>query len=136
MCAIKTNKQTHRTSVVVQWLRTGLRMQETLVQSLVWEDPTCRGATKPTCPTREPKCHKTRPNTAKSISQYLRKKKKTYIKNEYRTSRVVQWLRLWAFNAGGKGLIPGWGTKVPHAVWCGQKNLRKNEYRASLVAQW
>ena len=24
-------------------------MQETWVQSLVWEDPTCHGATKPVC---------------------------------------------------------------------------------------
>ena len=22
-----------------------------------------------------------------------------------------------SFNAGGPGLIPGWGTKIPHAVW-------------------
>ena len=32
------------------------------------------------------------------------------------TSLVVQWLRLRASNAGGKGLIPGQGTKIPHAV--------------------
>ena len=35
------------TSLVVQWLRIHLPMQGTRVQSLVWEDPTCRGATKP-----------------------------------------------------------------------------------------
>ena len=34
-------------SLVVQWLRIHLLMQETQVQSLVWEDPTCGGATKP-----------------------------------------------------------------------------------------
>ena len=34
-------------SLVVQWLRTHLPVQETWVRSLVWEDPTCRGATKP-----------------------------------------------------------------------------------------
>ena len=28
---------------------------------------------------------------------------------------VVQWLRLHASNAGGMGLIPVWGTKIPHA---------------------
>ena len=33
------------TSLVVQWLRIHLPMQETRVQSLIWEDPTCRGAT-------------------------------------------------------------------------------------------
>ena len=34
-------------SLVVQWLRIHLPMQGTKVQSLVWEDPTCQGATKP-----------------------------------------------------------------------------------------
>ena len=34
------------------------------------------------------------------------------------TSLVVQWLRLCASNAGGTGLIPGWGTKIPHAAGC------------------
>ena len=33
--------------LVVQWLRIHLAMQRTLVWSLVWEDPTCRGAAKP-----------------------------------------------------------------------------------------
>ena len=37
------------TSLVVQWqwLRICLPMQGTRVRALVWEDPTCRGATKP-----------------------------------------------------------------------------------------
>ena len=34
-------------SLVVQWLRIHLSVQETQVQSLVWEDPTCCGAAKP-----------------------------------------------------------------------------------------
>ena len=34
-------------SLVAQWLRIYLSMQETRVQALVREDPTCRGATKP-----------------------------------------------------------------------------------------
>ena len=34
-------------SLVAQWLRVCLPMQETRVQALVWEDPTCRGATRP-----------------------------------------------------------------------------------------
>ena len=37
------------TSLVVKWLRIRLPMQGTWVQSLVWEDPTCHGATKPMC---------------------------------------------------------------------------------------
>ena len=40
-------KKWMRASLVVQWLRIRLPMQGTQVQSLVWEDPTCRGATKP-----------------------------------------------------------------------------------------
>ena len=35
------------TSLVAQWLRIHLPMQETWVRALVWEDTTCRGATKP-----------------------------------------------------------------------------------------
>ena len=36
-----------RTSIVVQWIRTCLLIQGTRVQSLVQEDSTCLGATKP-----------------------------------------------------------------------------------------
>ena len=34
-------------SLVEQWLRIRLPMQGTRVRVLVWEDPTCRGATRP-----------------------------------------------------------------------------------------
>ena len=37
-------------SLVVQWLRACLPMQGTRVRALVWEDPTCRGATRPVSP--------------------------------------------------------------------------------------
>ena len=40
---------------------------------------------------------------------------------------MVQWLRLRASNAGGAGLIPGQGIKIPHAVRCGQK-IFKNHF--------
>ena len=36
-------------SLVAQWLRICLPMQGKRVRALVWEDPTCRGATKPMC---------------------------------------------------------------------------------------
>ena len=39
------------------------------------------------------------------------------------TSLVVQWLRLHASNARNVGLIPGQGTKIPHAMWHGQKKF-------------
>ena len=38
------------------------------------------------------------------------------LKVSYRGVPVVQWLRLSTSNAEGVGLIPGWGTKIPHAV--------------------
>ena len=40
------NKQTGA-SLVAQWLRVCLLMQGTRVRALVWEDPTCHGATRP-----------------------------------------------------------------------------------------
>ena len=40
------------------------------------------------------------------------------------TSLVVQWVRLQASTAGGTDSIPGWGTKIPHALW--QKKKKKN----------
>ena len=40
-------KCTNRASLVAQWLRICLPMQGTRVRALVWEDPTCCGATRP-----------------------------------------------------------------------------------------
>ena len=34
-------------SLVAQWLRVCLPVRRTRVRALVWEDPTCRGATGP-----------------------------------------------------------------------------------------
>ena len=53
------------TPLVIQWLRTHLPMQETQVRSLIWEDSTCCGATKPMCQKKKrerereskPMCH-------------------------------------------------------------------------------
>ncbi|KAJ8795232.1 hypothetical protein J1605_002856 [Eschrichtius robustus] len=36
-----------RASLVAQWLSICLLMQGARVRALVWEDPTCRGATRP-----------------------------------------------------------------------------------------
>ena len=41
------NNSNNRASLVVQWLRVCLPMQGTRVRALVWEDPTCHGATEP-----------------------------------------------------------------------------------------
>ena len=44
---LNIKKQTIRASLVAQWLRICLPMQGTRVRALVWEDPTCCGATGP-----------------------------------------------------------------------------------------
>ena len=52
----------------------------------------------------------------------LKKKKKKILENRVPgTSPAVQWLRLQASTAVGAGSIPGRGTKIPQATWCGQK---------------
>ena len=43
------------------------------------------------------------------------------------TSLEVQWLGLRAFTAGGMDLIPGQGTKIPHAVRHSQIKKLKNK---------
>ena len=40
-------KNIYWASLVAQWLRICLLMQETRVRALVWEDPTCHGAAGP-----------------------------------------------------------------------------------------
>ena len=44
---IQLNNKKTRASLVAQWLRVCLPMRGTRVRALVWEDPTCRGATRP-----------------------------------------------------------------------------------------
>jgi len=48
-------------------------------------------------------------------------KKYNLLKIYQGTSLVVQWLRLCASIARGRGSIPGQGTKIPHGIQCGQK---------------
>ena len=44
------------------------------------------------------------------------------------TCLVVQWLGLCASTSENMGLIPGWGTKIPHAPWHSQKKKKKGNY--------
>ena len=44
---------------------------------------------------------------------------------QFGTSLVVQWLGLCASTVEGKGLISARGTRVPQAVWQGQKYFLK-----------
>ena len=48
---------------------------------------------------------------------------------EVRTSPVVQWLRPHTLNAEGMGLIPGWGTKIPHATQRGQEKKSREAFK-------
>lgn len=41
------------------------------------------------------------------------------------TSLAVEQLRLHISNGGGLNSIPGWETKIPHAVRCCQKKKKK-----------
>ena len=40
------------------------------------------------------------------------------LRSDTRTSQIARWLRLRSSTAGGVGLIPGPGTKIPHALRC------------------
>ena len=58
--------------------------------------------------------------------QLLVSEQKRGVKDEITgTSLVVQWLRFYAPNTGGMGLIPGWGSKIPHASCHSQKKKKK-----------
>ena len=46
--------------------------------------------------------------------------------NKVGNSLAVQWLGLHALTAEGPGSIPGRGTKIPQAVWHGQKKQKNN----------
>ena len=62
-------------------------------------------------------------NEAHSWEEDFHSKKKKIASG---TSLAVQWLRLQASTEGGVGPIPGWGTKIPHAMQRGQKKKKKN----------
>ena len=51
------------------------------------------------------------------MNQTLTSIRRTYMNQEYgnKTSLAVQWLRLHTPLTGDTGLIPGQGTKIPHA---------------------
>ena len=40
---------------------------------------------------------------------------------------MVQWLRLHVSTAVGIGSIPGWGTKIPHAIWPKKRKEKRVE---------
>ena len=42
---------------------------------------------------------------------------------------MVQWLRLCSPTVGATGLIPGQGTRIPHATWSSQKIFKNKKAR-------
>ena len=55
------------------------------------------------------------------------------IKNQSQgNSLAVQWLGFCAFTAMGTGSIPGWGTKIPHALRPKHQNIKLKQYRNKL----
>ena len=51
----------------------------------------------------------------------------TKVKKQLGNSLGVQWLGLHASTAGGAGLIPGWGTKILHAMRHSRKKRKKKK---------
>ena len=51
------------------------------------------------------------------------------VKKNRENSPVVQWLGLSTVIAVAPGSIPGWGTKIPQALRCGQKRRKKNFFK-------
>ena len=45
---------------------------------------------------------------------------------------MVQRIRLHAYTTEGMGLMSGWGTKIPHILWCGQKLKKKKVEKSSM----
>ena len=42
---------------------------------------------------------------------------------------MFHWLRLHVSNTWNSGSVPGWGTKLPHAMQCSQKKKRRERER-------
>ena len=49
------------------------------------------------------------------------------IRLAYRNYVKVQWLGLCTSTAGDVGSIPGRGSQIPQAFWCGQKKKKKTK---------
>ena len=67
-----------------------------------------------------------------SKGQYNLKPKAIQNEDLYGPSLAVQWLGLGTSTAAGEGLIPGRGSKIPHATWHGQKTKTKIEQNEDL----
>ena len=82
-----------------------------IISAAVW--PNWSSNTCPTCLTR----WLYESNAKRDVNSFLQYK----IWLKWGNSLVVQWLGLCACTAGGTGSIPGWGTRILHTAWHGQK---------------
>ena len=48
------------------------------------------------------------------------------------TCLVAQWLTLCTSTEGGMGSIPGQGTKISHAAWCGKRENKQTKKQTSI----
>ena len=73
------------TSLLAQWLGVRLPIQGTRVRALVWEDPACRGATRPVRHTAEPALQSLRATTAEPMlgDERSHPNKSTHCNKEY-----------------------------------------------------
>ena len=65
------------------------------------------------------------------LNNFLIVRKNFNVRKTLGSSLVVQWLGL-CFTAEGLGSIPGPGTKIPQAMWHGQK-IKEKKKRKTLV---
>ena len=47
---------------------------------------------------------------------------------------MIQWLALCTSSSGGMDSISGQGTKIPHAMLCGQKVKKRKNWKVKAVA--
>ena len=99
----QTQSSCEGTSLVVQWLRIRLTVQGTQVQSLVWEDRTCCGATKPVPQESQCSARKTPLMPQRSCVPQLRpdKAKEIHIKKKVSHEAVIKLLTRALFSSEG-----------------------------------
>ena len=54
------------------------------------------------------------------------------IKSQIKTGEICDFtgypmVKILCFHCKRQGLIPGWGTKIPHATWCSQNEQKKQK---------
>ena len=108
----KESVKTCRASLVARWLRIRLPMQGTRVRTLVWEDPTCRGATRPVSHNYWACASGACASQQESLQQWEARAPRWRV-----DPRLPWWRSGWesACQCRGHGFVPRSG-KIPHAA--------------------